>query len=107
VLLISPRALLEEAEALRNWLRSRLPVMKTRRAQLWSVRIKATGRRVAVIELRYDDGRWRHLESAGWFNRAAPSWVPAFAESLALSKKLCRRRQGAQPLEVAQTGRTG
>jgi hypothetical protein len=87
VLLDSPAAVLEEARLMRNCLRSRLPVLMAHQAQLWSVR-SVSGERVAVIELRQEEGRWRTAEIAARFNRPAPPWVNAFAASLAVCETL-------------------
>ena len=88
VLLDGPVALLEEARVMRNCLRARLPILKARRAQAWSVRRKDGGERVALIEMRRDHARWKPSEIAARFNRRAPEWVYSFAQSLAVCETL-------------------
>ena len=96
VLLEGPVAVLEEARVMRNCLRVRLPILKSRSAQVWSVRTKASGERVALIELRRDHARWKLHEVAARFNRPAAAWVRPFAESLAVLETLrLERTKGA------------
>jgi hypothetical protein len=83
VLISSPEAVLVEAAAMRNCLRRRLALADRRTIQLWSVRSKQTGKRVAVIELRRTRSGWRVGEVAGKFNCPPPAWVCTLAEVLA------------------------
>jgi hypothetical protein len=88
VVLDGPAAVLEEARAMRNCLRAKLPLLSARKRQVWSVRDKATGAPVALIELKRDGDRWTRGEIAARFNRPAPAWVTAFAETLAVCESL-------------------
>ena len=88
VLLDGPAAVLEEARAMRNCLRARLTTLSTLGVRLWSVRHKATSRRLAVIEMKREDRRWTVGEIAGRFNRPAPTWIRTFAETLAVCESL-------------------
>jgi hypothetical protein len=96
VLLDGPAMVLEEARAMRNCLRARIPALSARKEQVWSVRKKQTGQRVALVGLEWSEDRWARGEIAARFNRPAPAWVTAFAEALAVCENLRTEANGAK-----------